>query len=531
MDFILRAYAPDPQSVAARRRRLFITIGLAAFCLVYGLAYAFFAPLLMWMFAVPPVFVGFFVIWALPEMHNPPTRTLEFLFFAFIISLAVWPNDLAVALPGLPWITVIRLSLYPMTLVMLICLSASARFRSDLATILSSSKAILTLLLAFVVMQFLSIVFSVNRVVSIDFFIVTQIAWTTPFLVAAYIYAKPGRALMYTRIAWAVTVFICLIGLLEWKMGKVPWNGHIPSFLKIDDPLVTLSLNGITRAGVGVHRVQSIFTHPTTLSEYLALVAPFVFDFAVQKNKFLIRVAAIATVCLMAFVVYLTNSRTGSIGFFVAFLVYAFFWSVEQRRSGERGLFGSAVFYGYPVAAFVLTIASVFVGRIRNKVWGGSETRTSTNGREMQWEKGIPIIKHNPIGHGIDTSGLVLQFREPNGQLTVDSYYLTMLLDVGVVGFLIYYAIWIVSIAQTGRTSMLVGQEDRELSLLIPITCTLINYLIIKSVMSQIDNHPLVYTILGMGVALTYRAKVVLAARASRSLVGGRIYDEALALA
>ncbi len=526
MDFSLRTYAPDPQSKAARRRRRNVAIGLTLFCLFYGLIFAFFAPYFVAMFAVPLAFVALMVVWALPEVQNPPTRTLQFLMFGFIISLAVWPNDLAVALPGLPWITISRIFLFPMALIFLVCLSVSERFRKELRTTLDSSKAITVLILVFVAVQFVSILLSTEPSYSFSYFVINQISLTVVFFIAAYVYSQPGRAIFYTRIAWVITVFACLIGLVEWKMGKVPWQGHIPAFLKIDDPAVRMSLNGITRSGVGIHRVQSIFTHPTTFSEYLALVVPFIVDFAVKPNRFIVRMAAAATVLLMAFVVYLTNSRTGSIGFLVAFLAYGFFWSLEQRRTSKSGVLGSAVFFGYPIGAIVFVIATMFIGRIRNVVWGGSETRDSNSGRQTQWHMGIPIIEHNPFGHGIGTSGDVLQYREASGLLTVDSYFLTQLLDVGVIGFIIYYAGWVVSIASTSRTAMKLGQKDPELSLLIPVTCTLTNFLIIKTVFSQTDNHPLVYTILGMGVALIFRAKIAMGAtvRTPKSVGGGLTY-------
>jgi hypothetical protein len=509
---LLRTYMADRDAPEARRRRGLVVIALVLFCLLYGFAFALIAPFQMTMFLAPPALVGLFVIWALPELHRPPTRSLEFLFFAYIISLAVWPNNLAIALPGLPWITFVRLSLFPMAMVFLVCLSTSAKFRSDLGTTLWASRWISILLFMFIVTQFVSIFLAKNKVDTIQFFIISQINWTLLFLVGAYIYRKPGRAVFYTRLAWGLTVFVCLIGLIEWKMGKVPWQGHVPGFLKIDDEFVAISLSGSVRAGVGVHRVQSIFTHPTTLSEYLALVVPFIVDFVVKPNRMLIRIAAALTVVMMAFVVFVTNSRTGSIGFLVAFLVYGFFWSVEQRRIDRGGMLGSLVLYGYPIAAFFGVLASIFIGRIRNKVWGGSETLNSTNGRKVQWDMGVPIIKHNPFGHGV-----TLQYHQANGILTVDSYYLTQLLEVGVLGFLVYYAIWVAGIVYASRTVMKIGQKDPEISLLIPIICTLTNFFIIKSAFSQMDNHPLVFSILGMGAALLYRANLKLNPVGSKS--------------
>src|SRR3546814_8369629 len=81
-------------------------------------------------FLVPVIALGLLVIWALPETHWAPTKTLAWLLIAFLIALPLWPNYLAIALPGMPWITLLRIIGAPMILLLLIALSVSAEFRS-----------------------------------------------------------------------------------------------------------------------------------------------------------------------------------------------------------------------------------------------------------------------------------------------------------------------------------------------------------------------------------------------------------------
>ena len=67
---------------------------------------------------LPLAALGLLVIWTLPEVRWAPTRTLRWAFYASFIGLICWPNYLAISLPGLPWITVIRLTT-PATLTLL----------------------------------------------------------------------------------------------------------------------------------------------------------------------------------------------------------------------------------------------------------------------------------------------------------------------------------------------------------------------------------------------------------------------------
>src|SRR3546814_13038158 len=80
-------------------------------------------------FLVPVIALGLLVIWALPETDWAPTKTLAWLLIAFLIALPLWPNYLAIALPGMPGITLLRIIGAPMILLLLIPLSVSAEFR------------------------------------------------------------------------------------------------------------------------------------------------------------------------------------------------------------------------------------------------------------------------------------------------------------------------------------------------------------------------------------------------------------------
>ena len=114
---------------------------LMLFCLIYGFFFSVFVPTYFAFFMFPLLFLALLVIWALPDTNWAPTRTLEWLFYATFISLIVWPDYLAIALPGLPWITLLRLTSFPQLLVLLICLSISADFRSKLKHSLRARKS------------------------------------------------------------------------------------------------------------------------------------------------------------------------------------------------------------------------------------------------------------------------------------------------------------------------------------------------------------------------------------------------------
>ena len=93
------------------------------------------------------------------------------------------------------------------------------------------------------------------------------------------------------------------------------------------------------------------------------------------------------------------------------------------------------------------------------------------------------------------------------GFATIDSYYLTAGLEYGVLGFLIYFGMIFVAIYFAGKHCLSPDPLEDEYALLIPASVALVNFVVIKSVFSQQDNHPIIFMLLGMVAALIWRIR------------------------
>jgi hypothetical protein len=456
--------------------------------------------------AVPLILLGV-VIWALPDIENPPVRSMEVLLFALFIALIMWPNYLAIALPGLPWITVVRLTGFPLLFLLLISLSVSAEFRARLSVTLEALPLLWQASVLFAVIQFISIGLSASIGPSINKFINAQITWTTVFFVSCYVFAKPGRAVFWTRVLWGMALMIGLIAILEFHEGQVPWTGHVPSFLKINDPSVALAMKGQMRAYTNRYRAQATFSTSIGLGEFMALTMPFILHIIATTPRWPMRLAAFATAPFIVFVTFLTDARSGMLGLIVGGLLYALLWGALQWRRNPTSILGPIVVLSYPAMVPVVFALTMFVGRIRRAVWGGGETADSTAGRVEQWHAGWPLILKAPWGYGIGQAAITLGIREPGGLLTIDTYYLSILLEYGVIGFIVYYGMVATAAVSAAKYGLDPRAKQEEYMLLLPISVSLVVFLIIKSVFSQQDNHPLVFMMLGMVTALIYRTR------------------------
>jgi hypothetical protein len=506
---ILKPYRSDPHTLRRGLLRLTLIVVASLFCLIYGAAFALFAPYLMPLFAAPLLILAALAVWALPETGKAPTRIMIATFWAFFVSVIMWPNYLAIALPGMPWITLIRLSGFPMALALLVAVSQSRPFRSTVATALKTTPLLWQLFTGFIITQFFSLAFSDNIGVSIDKLLVAQMSWTAIFFISVYAFQKPGRAETWVYVLSVTVFFICVLALIEYKQQRVLWAGHVPSFLQVSDPDVALYLQGQHRVEIdGNHyRAQATFSTSIGLSEYLGLCTPFMLHLAVQQYRVWVRFAAAAMLPFMFFIVLATDSHVGSIGTALTYLLYPLFWAAIRWRRQAKSLLAPAVVLAYPTV-FCLFVAGSFVNkRLHSFLFGGADHKDSTQARLDQWSMGIPKILSHPWGYGIGRGGIMLNYRSPSGRLTIDTYNLLVLLDYGVLGFIAFFGTVLAGIWYSGRHGYQAPDSKREYSLLIPITIALINFFIGKSVFAQQENHPIIFMMLGMVVALAYRMR------------------------
>lgn len=505
---VLKPYAGADKTIRRLLMNWSLVPTLALFCFVYGFFYALFTPYMIVMFLIPPLVIGALTIWALPDMRHAPTRPLIAFFFTFYVALIVWPNYLGFSFPGMPWVTITRLVGFPLAFLLLVCLSVSKSFRTTLNQTVGAVPILWKLVLTFAAIQLVSMGFSHSLAQSLQKFMLAQVEWTAMFFVSCYVFLKPGRVERWAAMMWIMALFVCLIGVWEHHLGHVPWRDHIPFFLKIGDPTVTGILIGGTRDATGLYRTQSTFDTSLSLAEYLALTLPFVLHFIAGDYKLWVRLAGIATLPLFLDVVVATDSRLGSVGFLMAFSSYPLFWSLLRWRRIKNSLIGPAIVLAYPVL-FIAGIGAVLsIHKLRIKVFGGTGAQAASNeGRAEQFKQGIPKILKHPWGYGIGMGADALGFHSPGGVLTIDSYFLSIALEYGVVGFIVFYGMLALAVRYGAKYAIEAGRYDREYSLLIPITIALANFIVIKAVFSQQENHALVFMMLGMLVALVYRIR------------------------
>jgi len=508
------AEAPPPLypyvRTTERSRALFAGSAVAVvglMCIPFGFFFAVFVPYLFLFFVLPLALLAIIVIWALPDTDNAPTGLLPPLIYLFITALFLWPNYLAISLPGLPWITMIRATTFPLAFIFLICASVSSGFRNDLAHALNAAPIVWKAMAAFAVIQVISIAFSKNTTQSFQTLLSATTSWTIVLFVSCYVFLKPGRVRRWAILLWIMSLILGSIALIERNTHQVLWGPHIPDFLRVGDEVVQRILAGASRSTTGQYRTQSTFSTALGLSEYCALTLPFVLHFMATTRNIFVRTIAICTVPFLLFVIINTDARLGLLGFFLSLMVYLFLWGVLRWTRDKASLIGPAVVLVYP-AIFCAAVASTFiVGRIKNKVWGTGQYAASNEGRMAQVRAGTPKVLDHPFGHGIGMGGDALGYTNKAGVQTVDSYLLQIGLDMGLFGLIAYSVLLIAPIFFAIKYSFKPAARDNENNFLVPLAGSLVNFTAIKFIFANDDNHPLMFMMVGIVIALVCRVR------------------------
>lgn len=487
--------------------RLLLGVALLFLAAFYGLMCSILPMQLLVIPAVPILLLTALIFWMLPDTggYNETWLANTVVWYAGLNIL--WPGYVALNAPGLPWITPTRVVVFATIAIAVTNYATSAELRARISTAMNSLPIIRKLFWGFWGVTTVSLVMSSEPFHSINKYANNQIYWTMLFGLSAWLATREGFAMRISRvIAWSIIV-VAIFGVIEYRIGAPFWIGRLPAFLKIDTGLLEQlgSLNA--RAGTDIYRVRGTFAGALYFAEYLALAFPFIVHFLFEARRLWSFVLLLAAAFLIGTVMVITSSRSAMLALLLTPLAYGFMLAWRLRKQKPESIAASAALFAYPVLALMMAMLVVFWRRLHVMVIGGGQHAASTDTRGVQWEMGLPKIATHPLGHGVGRSGQSLGYYNPGSDNpTVDSYFLTLLLDYGPLGLMLFVTLIVVTI-WIGFTAYNRARTP-EMRLLAPITVALLNFIIIKAVASTENNFPIVFIMIGCVCGLVYRQRL-----------------------
>lgn len=496
--------------------RLIAKTGILIACLFlgvfYGFVFAVFPPFMLIYAAIPLVVLAAVIIWALPEVEKVSLRPFIAVFLLAFGSKLLWPEYLAPNIPGLPAISVGRVTLVLLMLALIITLSMSRAAKRDLIAALGEIP-LWKILVALNVIQLYTIFLSVAPVRSFNMVLVTLQAWTGIYIASVLAFTNDRARALLPRILVGSAFFLCAMGMVELQNQAILWAKNFPTFFRYDEVIAGILEPKFRDGG---YRVTTIYTTSLSFAEYLALASPFFLHNLMRARQVHWMAFWAAANLLLLFTILKTGARLGIVGMFTADTLYLMIWSFRRWRVHNKAdLVGPAMSLAFPVAAAVFLVSMFTVDAVRYRTISGSSTGFSDDARWTQFEMAIPDLIRNPLGYGLGSSGEVIGYTTPGGQVTVDSYVLTVLVDLGVVGLLLYSTMLLLTMWKLGWIAFLSDSEDDFIAA--AVVAAIGSWITSKLVLSQGDNDPLIFVILGYATALAWSY-----AKRTRPAAGGQ---------
>jgi hypothetical protein len=336
-------------------------------------------------------------------------------------------------------------------------------------------------------------------------FLNNQIYWTMMFSLSAFLSTRGDFVTRLGRVIVWTTIVLALLGIYESRTQVPFWLNHLPSFLKADYALLESLAETSARAGTDVYRIRGTFANPTYFAEYLGLTLPFVIHAIAQSRSFWRLTLLTFGLISIIIAAYLTGARSAMIAVLLSIVLYALFSALRLRRLHKNSIIAMTVVAAYPFAILLIGFLVIFWRRLHVLIIGGGQHEASTSAREVQWVMGWPKVFSHPLGHGVGRAGQALGYTNPAGQGTIDSGYLSILLDYGPLGLITLLSMLALLVWQ-GQKLYLNSRSEEE-QMIAPMALGVMNFIVIKAVMSNDGNWPIVFILAGSIVGLAWKRR------------------------
>lgn len=288
------------------------------------------------------------------------------------------------------------------------------------------------------------------------------------------------------------SVLVVLLGTIEYFTERNIFVSLVPDSYKNID-FIASAIEEKVRDN---YRVQVAFMHPLVLAEYLIMVIPISLSFLTEK-RLLIRVCSIFVFCGSILVLLATGSRSGIVVLgaqIFSFCLYLIFCNGKYRLRLRSF-----------VLSFLLITASIAITSIYGKtlILGKDSAETmSTIARLVQLLNGIYAVLKKPIwgyGQGFAPDYVGVE-NIATGRLTLDNYYLTLVVESGIPALVLFILI-LLTFYRCSRlnNNMHIYWNKYAANL---ISCSLIGFIIFCFILSTYEVFGIAYAILGFTLVL-----------------------------
>lgn len=425
-------------------------------------------------------------------------RTLVYLYFALLLF---WPRYIAFDISG-PDVTPVRLVLLAL-LVLWLFSFASEEFAYDSAKALLKFPVVTAAWIMLVLVKTASAFAS--EAVGVSIYLwgneLLSVLLFYPVIVTLFCSDKNGDARQagyidaWLKLVFWVAVALATIALIEQGVKRPLFSGVVLPGMNIDTKAFANAISEKIRDGV--YRSQATFSHPLVFAQFLFLSLPLTLYLSASARSFKLSFLFALGAATQLLALDSTASRAAALGTVVLVLVGAAGFLLRRFvLSGYRRV-AIPMFFAALGGAIVAGLALAFGDDVSAYVFGRSSLESqSTGARLLMLERALKAVSDDwLIGRGQGLAPYFIGVRGTGGAVTVDSYYLSLLVEAGALAIFLYAAFFLSAAAKVFSYNALRSPHG---GVLIALVTALLSTLFFLSILSITELHALLALNVGL---------------------------------
>src|SRR5271156_1387350 len=444
---------------------------------------------------------GLVLLWVMPDLPFVSPRLIRKAFFVMLIADLIIPFYYTVQFSGLPWISARRLATFTLIAPFLVAVAASSEVRRHIAERVRASLLIFICATGFLAVAALSVLTSISPTESTSALVDTVLSWYVPFFAMIYIARDKNDIVFLLKIICLCAIFNTGAGVIEFFLKHRFFIDIFPKSMLAtmieNNPSLSALLPGPQDFRNGLFRASSTFVTPLSFGEFEIIVIPIGLFFLLHRETLFERAFGGAVAFGGIVGIFCSGSRGGFVGVIASVAVFVTFYSIRKAVS-TRGSLVPAIAALLGIIGFGCLIGVIMLShQVHDMVLGGAAQSSSTDARYLQWAAGTPFIKSNPIsGHGFGLGGIII------GLGQIDSYILSLVVETGIPGLVFFLGLLVLPVWYGLRNYLSEMSESGALAG--ALACSFIGFIMNRLVLSQKENHMLIFSLLAIVMALNY---------------------------
>lgn len=472
-------------------QRIVVFIAILFIALLLSVSIVFFPiPFTLKLFVCLFTLLALFAAFALRSQTNAfPNKLLYLTIGSLIFFSIVWPRYVFLAIGSLPKINPFNLSHLLAILLIIFVLLLVPELTKRYKSYIGDNRFVFFGVLFLLLWQLFSSVNSTYYPFTLSGYFSVLVLYTFFFIGIAFSTLDEAPSKFF-KLLITSCVIVTFFGLLELFLQKNVFANFITYDTSGYESILVQNITS-EKMRAGSHRLQSVFTHPILLAQFLVATIPVLFGFMLITKTWSRRFFYILLVSGSLIVLIKSGSRSGVFSLALTMLYLLVMIWLRALLWGKQ----TKVIAVFILPVFLLAIPVVYLG-LTELIMGHSTEEYQSSLYRLQMLNNVVLSLRDDwlFGFGNGTALLKAGIKSTSGLISIDSYYLTLAVEGGYIAACIFIGLFLYAFI---KNSLFILKESGHAGFeLLLINTGMLGLFLVLSILSTMHNLSLYWLLM-----------------------------------